>query len=45
MERIIDKIMLISESPIILVSLIKFQFMSIAAIIIIDLTHLGNILL
>lgn len=45
MEKIIDNIILISESPIILVNLIIFQFISIAAKIIIDLTHLGNILL
>jgi hypothetical protein len=45
MENIIDNIILISENPIILVSLIIFQFIRIAAKIIIDLTHLGNILL
>lgn len=45
METAIDNVIPISERPIILVSLIIFQFISVAAKIIIDLTHLGNILL
>ena len=45
MDKMIDIIILKYESPIILVSLSIFQFMSIAAKIIIDLTHLGSILL
>ena len=45
MERTIDNDIPISERPKILVSLIIFQFISVAAKIIIDLTHLGNTLL
>ena len=45
MEIMDDNTTLISEFPIILVSLITIQITCIAATIIIDLSHLGMILL